>query len=69
MPEKLKPSYSCDLHCHTDRSDGNDSPKELINLASSMSLRAIAITDHDINPPLTLQVNNQTRNFKNNERC
>ena len=64
MTEKLKPNYPCDLHCHTDRSDGNDSPKELINLASSMGLKAVAITDHDINPTLTLQEYNQTLDIK-----
>ncbi len=64
MTERQKPNYPCDLHCHTDRSDGNDSPEELIIKASSMGLKAVAITDHDINPPLTLQVNNQTIDIK-----
>ena len=64
MIEKIKPNYPCDLHCHTTRSDGNDTPGQLINIASSMGLKAIAITDHDINPPLTLQENNQTLDIK-----
>lgn len=47
-----KPLYECDLHCHTTRSDGNDTPKELIERASNLGMKAIAITDHDIDPPL-----------------
>ncbi|WP_222927573.1 PHP domain-containing protein [Biomaibacter acetigenes] len=44
--------YDCDLHCHTIRSDGNDSPEELIENATKAGLKVIAITDHDIQPPL-----------------
>jgi len=36
-----------DLHSHTSSSDGTLSPKELVELARSEGLRAIAITDHD----------------------
>ena len=43
--------YACDMHCHTNRSDGLDSPKELIDRASALGMFAIAITDHDITPP------------------
>ena len=64
MAEKVKPNYPCDLHCHTTRSDGNDTPGQLIDIASSIGLKAIAITDHDIGPPLTLQENNQTLDIK-----
>ncbi|MCL5985099.1 MAG: PHP domain-containing protein [Actinobacteria bacterium] len=46
--------YECDLHCHSTRSDGNDSPKELIDNAASLGMRAIAIVDHDIDPPLVI---------------
>lgn len=59
-----RPKYPCDLHCHTTRSDGNDTPGQLIGIASSMGLKAIAITDHDIDPPLTLQENNRTLDIK-----
>jgi len=45
------PQYPCDLHCHTTRSDGNDSPEELIDAAALLGMHAIAITDHDIAPP------------------
>lgn len=46
--------YPCDLHCHTVRSDGNDTPQELIDNAARCGLHAVAITDHDIPPPLVL---------------
>jgi hypothetical protein len=36
-----------DLHTHTNRSDGTDSPDELIRAAKLAGLRAVAITDHD----------------------
>jgi predicted metal-dependent phosphoesterase TrpH len=36
-----------DLHSHTDASDGSLSPSELIELAVSLRLDALAITDHD----------------------
>lgn len=37
----------CDLHAHTHFSDGSLSPTELIELAESIGLGAIAITDHN----------------------
>ena len=39
------------MHCHTTRSDGNDTPEELIDAAAVLGMHAIAITDHDIGPP------------------
>ncbi len=36
-----------DLHNHTSFSDGDHSPEELIDIAKSIGLRAIGITDHD----------------------
>lgn len=36
-----------DLHVHTSESDGTDTPEEVVRLAASRGLRAIAITDHD----------------------
>ncbi len=50
----MKKRYECDLHCHTNRSDGNDSPIELIVNASHVAMKAIAIVDHDIDPPVTV---------------
>jgi len=36
-----------DLHVHTHYSDGDYSPKEVIELASKLKIKAISITDHD----------------------
>jgi len=36
-----------DLHAHTTASDGSLTPRELVHLAKSEDLSAIAITDHD----------------------
>ena len=36
-----------DLHLHSIGSDGSDSPKQLIDKASELKLKAIALTDHD----------------------
>jgi predicted metal-dependent phosphoesterase TrpH len=36
-----------DLHIHTTFSDGVKSPEEIIEMASKVGLKAIAITDHD----------------------
>ncbi len=44
------------MHCHTLRSDGNDTPLELIETAAEAGLHAVAITDHDIDPPLTVDL-------------
>jgi predicted metal-dependent phosphoesterase TrpH len=55
MPEATPPRYPCDLHCHTNRSDGNDTPRELIDAAAALGLRAIGLTDHDIDPPRTVE--------------
>ena len=44
-------AYECDLHSHTTRSDGNDTPRESIDRAAARGLRILAITDHDVLPP------------------
>lgn len=36
-----------DFHCHTNASDGNLTPKELIDLAKHHEITHLAITDHD----------------------
>ena len=36
-----------DLHTHTNRSDGTDSPRELVNKAISLGISVLGITDHD----------------------
>ncbi len=42
------------MHTHTLRSDGNDTPLELLDSAVRAGLKVVAITDHDTPPPLTL---------------
>ena len=37
----------CDLHCHSDRSDGSCTPAELVELARGAGLAALALTDHN----------------------
>ena len=37
----------CDLHTHSDFSDGTDSPAQLLDLAEQAGLCAIALTDHN----------------------
>lgn len=39
---------------HTNRSDGSDTPKELIDNSAELGMAVIAITDHDIRPPDTV---------------
>ena len=36
-----------DLHVHSNRSDGTDSPAELVKRAAARGLSAVALTDHD----------------------
>lgn len=38
---------SCDLHVHTNASDGLLAPEKVIHLAKEIGLEAVAITDHD----------------------
>lgn len=53
-------NYVCDLHGHTNRSDGNDSPKEFIDHAAELGMKIVAITDHDVIPPVTIEVDGKT---------
>ncbi|MHB1418277.1 MAG: PHP domain-containing protein, partial [Bacillota bacterium] len=56
--------YDCDLHCHTTRSDGNDSPRQLLDNAASLGLKAVAITDHDIDPPRAINIDGENVDIK-----
>ena len=51
-----QPNYPCDLHMHSVRSDGNDTVHELIDNAAALGMKAIALTDHDVRPPETIEV-------------
>jgi 3',5'-nucleoside bisphosphate phosphatase len=58
-----KPQYECDLHCHTLRSDGNDSPEDLVKKAVVLKMCAIAIVDHDIMPERPLGIKRFSENL------
>ena len=45
---ELGPNSRCDLHLHTNRSDGRLTPDALIDEAISCGLDVIALTDHDL---------------------
>jgi len=53
----LEDEIRIDLHIHTARSDGLDTPKEMIRGAIRKGLAGVAITDHDVPPPL-IKMNN-----------
>ena len=38
---------TCDLHCHSNRSDGSLTPTQLVRLAEEAGLSALALTDHN----------------------
>jgi len=40
-------SFTCDLHGHTNRSDGTDTPAEFLRHAAKRSMKIVGITDHD----------------------
>lgn len=57
-------NYECDLHGHTTRSDGNDTPAEYIKNAARRGVRILAITDHDVTPPLDIDTESGRRNIE-----
>jgi ketose-bisphosphate aldolase len=54
-PQQLA-QYPVDLHCHTTLSDGNLSPGDLVKKAISSQLSILAITDHDVKPPTSVEI-------------
>lgn len=48
--------YPCDMHTHSSRSDGNDSPQTLIDLAVERGLRVLVLSDHDVRPPARIAI-------------
>ena len=59
--KELKTNFPVDLHCHTVRSDGADTPKELIDRAAELGMEIIAITDHDVRPPKVIEVDGEQK--------
>ena len=56
VKKSMLANYECDLHGHTNRSDGNDSPVEYIRHAVHRGVKILAITDHDIVPPEMIEL-------------
>ncbi len=52
-------NFVCDLHGHTNRSDGYDSPLEFLHHAVERRMKIVAITDHDKVPPESVTVDGQ----------
>lgn len=57
-------NYEVDLHGHTNRSDGNDSPREFVLHAKERGVKVCAITDHDVVPPRTVIIDGVERNIQ-----
>lgn len=58
-----KPNYVVDLHSHTTRSDGQDTPKQFVDRAVELGMKVSAITDHDVLPPETIEVEGEEVNI------
>ena len=56
-------AFPCDLHTHTKRSDGNDTCEELVAFAAEAGVEIIALTDHDIIAPETIEVHGSAVNL------
>ena len=56
-----QPNYPVDLHCHSTRSDGADTPQELIDHAAALGMKILAITDHDIRPPKEIRISSSVK--------
>lgn len=52
-------NFVCDLHGHTTRSDGNDTPLEFLLHAAERRMKIVAITDHDKTPPSSVLTDGQ----------
>lgn len=55
--------YPCDLHTHTNRSDGNDSCQELIDNAAAAGVKVLVLSDHDITPPENIDIDGVETNL------
>ena len=53
-------NFPVDLHSHSNRSDGADTPQELIDHAVAAGVKILAITDHDIRPPKNILLDDGT---------
>ncbi len=56
--------HEVDLHGHTNRSDGNDTPVEFVLHAKERGMKICAITDHDVVPPKTVVIDGVERDIQ-----
>ena len=56
--------HEVDLHGHTNRSDGNDTPVEFVLHAKERGVKVCAITDHDVIPPRTVEIDGVERDIQ-----
>ncbi len=67
---KLKSEYlmhkewRADIHCHSNCSDGADTPSELLSKAIQAGLQGLSITDHDTIDAYTLRLFEEAENLK-----
>lgn len=52
LRQKQRYAFRTDLHTHTFHSDGMLSPEEMLKQAADGGIHVLAITDHDLPPPL-----------------
>ena len=52
-----------DLHCHTTASDGEMSPKQIVDCALKKNIKALAITDHDSIDSIKIVLENLREKF------
>ena len=57
-------NYEVDLHGHTNRSDGSDTPQEFILHAVERGVKVCAITDHDVTPPRTINIDGEEKDIQ-----
>ncbi len=56
----LQKKFEVDLHGHTTLSDGQDTPEEFIDRAIQKGLKVMAMTDHDVTPLETIQIDKKS---------
>ena len=52
---ELRTNYPCDMHTHSNRSDGKRPPSEVIDHAAELGVRVLVLSDHDITPPAQIE--------------
>lgn len=58
-----KPNYVVDLHAHTNRSDGLDTPLQFVDRAAEIGMQVMAMTDHDVVPPKSVMIESEEKDI------